>query len=136
MVLARSTHKMAGMDSRFPRLVPEPSKQTLVGKLGGVQRMCEALRQFPKKRETVLAFTIAGLAHVIRCHEDNQRLLDKHKGVELLTASMTKWSEDKRHVFLILYTLRVRDLRRRACLPSPAELHRMVLTDRTRVGAS
>ena len=42
-----------------------------------------------------------------RCHEGNQRLFDKHKGIDLLTASMSKWSEDKRHVALILLTLRV-----------------------------
>jgi len=107
IVLARSEHKMAGLDGRFPMLVPDPDKQTVVGQVGGVQQMCDAIKQFPKKRDTVLRFTIAAMANVIRCHEGNQRLLDRHKGIDLLTASMSKWSEDKRHVALILLTLRV-----------------------------
>ena len=90
MVLARSKHKMAGLDGRFPMLVPDPDKQTVVGQVGGVQQMCEAIKQFPKKRDTVLRFTIGAMANLIRCHEGNQRLFDKHKGIDLLTASMSK----------------------------------------------
>ena len=54
MVLEKSTHKAAGQDRRFPYLVGNPDKQDAIADVGAIQCMCMALKQFPKKKDTVL----------------------------------------------------------------------------------
>jgi hypothetical protein len=100
---------------------------------GAIECMCMALKQFPKKKESVLSLCGPvwystrsapcmsvhadtrstyhdgqALAFAIRLHEKNQRLFVKHKGVDFLMAIMNKWEEDHDFYFLMLRTLRVR----------------------------
>jgi hypothetical protein len=72
MVLVKSTHKAAGQDKRFPYLISDPDKQDAIAKVGAIQCMCMALKQFPKKKDTVLSLCGPALAHAIRLHENNQ----------------------------------------------------------------
>ena len=72
MVLVKSTHKAAGQDKRFPYLVSDPGKQDAIAKVGAIQCMCMALKQFPKKKDTVLSLCGPALADAIRLHENNQ----------------------------------------------------------------